>query len=92
MSARAVALKMRCGAGSIAQVPPDAVRRCITEGDTEVADVKQAGRWRTGRASVRSLIMWGVVLVILVVMGKIHACACTGGRAQWHRVYPTSQP
>jgi len=92
LSGRTDTLKMRGGAGSAALLPPDAGRRRIREGDKEVAGVKQVGQRRGGRASVRSVVLWAAVLVALVVVGKIHACACTGGAARWHRVYPTSEP
>ncbi|HPM24225.1 MAG TPA: hypothetical protein PLP66_09995 [Phycisphaerae bacterium] len=48
-------------------------------------------QWRWTRRSVRTTVLGGLVLLALLVVAKIHACACTGGPPEWTPVYPTSQ-
>ncbi len=44
------------------------------------------GRW------ARTAVLGGLVVLVLLVAAKLHACACTGGRPHWQSVAPMSEP
>jgi hypothetical protein len=48
-------------------------------------------RWLPAGRSLRAAALAGLLLLLLLVAAKIHACACTGGPSEWQPVYPTSQ-
>jgi hypothetical protein len=48
-------------------------------------------RWSPAGRSLRAAALAGLLVLLLLVAAKIHACACTGGPPEWRPVYPTSQ-
>lgn len=43
-------------------------------------------RWRLAGGRARHAVLWTALLVLLVAVAKLHACACTGGPSDWHSV------
>lgn len=46
--------------------------------------------WRSLGRSVRRGILTGLLVILLLALAKLHACACTGGPPVWHSVSPTT--
>jgi hypothetical protein len=46
-------------------------------------------RFRLAARAQRTIVLAAVVLLLLA-LAKLHACACTGGQPQWRTVYPAA--
>ena len=44
-------------------------------------------RFRLAARAQRTIVLAAVVLLLLA-LARLHACACTGGQPQWRTVYP----
>ncbi len=44
-------------------------------------------RFRLAARAQRTILL-AILVLLLLAVAKLHACACTGGRPQWHTVYP----
>ncbi len=47
-------------------------------------------RRRLRLTRLRTMLAGVILILLLLVLAKIHACACTGGQPHWRPAMPTS--